>query len=124
MKASALSSCARVLHAPHFSHKTQATCPLAQCFNTVEFFQHLSLPTHLQHQFKQPLHYLFHVENGSTQPLLMVLETTCLDQYVVNLVEKTCACRRWELSGIPCVHAISCLWFNNTKPEDFVAHWY
>ncbi|CAJ2671965.1 unnamed protein product [Trifolium pratense] len=47
-----------------------------------------------------------------------------MDQYVVNLKDKKCACRKWELSGIPCVHAICCLWFNNIKPEDVVAHWY
>ena len=27
--------------------------------------------------------------------------------YVVSIVDKTCTCRAWELSGIPCLHAIA-----------------
>jgi hypothetical protein len=33
-------------------------------------------------------------------------------KYVVNLTERTCACRRWDLSGIPCKHVIAFRWFN------------
>ncbi|KAH7863402.1 hypothetical protein Vadar_017045 [Vaccinium darrowii] len=29
------------------------------------------------------------------------------EQYRIDLEKKTCGCRRWELSGIPCVHAIT-----------------
>ncbi|GKD78810.1 mutator type transposase [Tanacetum coccineum] len=29
------------------------------------------------------------------------------DQCVVNLNQKTCSCRKWEISGIPCKHAIA-----------------
>ena len=29
--------------------------------------------------------------------------------YIVDIGAKTCECRRWDLSGIPCCHAISCL---------------
>ncbi|KAL4562872.1 hypothetical protein LXL04_026903 [Taraxacum kok-saghyz] len=32
------------------------------------------------------------------------------DQYVVNLKEKTCTCRYWELTGIVCSHAVSAIW--------------
>ncbi|KAL4587996.1 hypothetical protein LXL04_000874 [Taraxacum kok-saghyz] len=32
------------------------------------------------------------------------------DQYVVNLKEKTCTCRYWELTGIVCSHAVSTIW--------------
>ncbi|GJY51875.1 ATP-dependent (S)-NAD(P)H-hydrate dehydratase isoform X3 [Tanacetum coccineum] len=28
------------------------------------------------------------------------------DQCVVNLTQKTCSCRKWEISGIPCKHVI------------------
>nr|GEW17643.1 hypothetical protein [Tanacetum cinerariifolium] len=27
------------------------------------------------------------------------------DQFVVNMSERVCSCRKWELSGIPCTHA-------------------
>jgi hypothetical protein len=30
-------------------------------------------------------------------------------QYRVDIIAKTCDCRRWNLTGIPCNHAISCL---------------
>ncbi|GJV56046.1 mutator type transposase [Tanacetum coccineum] len=31
------------------------------------------------------------------------------EQYVVNLSPKTCSCRKWEISGIPCKHAIAAI---------------
>lgn len=29
--------------------------------------------------------------------------------YIVDLGKRTCACRRWELTGIPCAHAINAI---------------
>lgn len=46
------------------------------------------------------------------------------DGYVVNLVSKTCACRMWALSGIPCAHACSAIYHKGHKPEAYVAHWF
>jgi len=51
---------------------------------------------------------LFHVENGN-------------DQYVVDLHKRICACRKWDLTGIPCCHSIACMWHNHEVPEDYVA---
>ncbi|GJW32621.1 mutator type transposase [Tanacetum coccineum] len=31
------------------------------------------------------------------------------EQYVVNLNQRTCSCRKWEISGIPCKHAIAAI---------------
>ncbi|XP_045797177.1 uncharacterized protein LOC123891368 isoform X2 [Trifolium pratense] len=45
------------------------------------------------------------------------------DTYVVNLKERNCSCRKWDLSGIPCCHGIACIWFNNQNPNDYVSHW-
>ncbi|XP_057415441.1 uncharacterized protein LOC130710255 [Lotus japonicus] len=42
------------------------------------------------------------------------------DKYAVNLVQRTCACRRWDLTGIPCVHVVACMWYNNHIPENYV----
>lgn len=47
-----------------------------------------------------------------------------VDQYIVNLKEKTCSCRKWDLSGIPCPHAIACIWHNKVNPEDYVSQYY
>ncbi|XP_024164163.1 uncharacterized protein LOC112171170 [Rosa chinensis] len=41
-------------------------------------------------------------------------------RYVVDLTRRTCACRRWDLTGIPCKHAISAIHFMRQNPEDFV----
>ncbi|KAK9050240.1 hypothetical protein SSX86_030792 [Deinandra increscens subsp. villosa] len=40
------------------------------------------------------------------------------EQYVVNLDEKTCACRRWEITGIPCKHAVAAIWIKARNSED------
>ncbi|GKF11681.1 mutator type transposase, partial [Tanacetum coccineum] len=32
------------------------------------------------------------------------------DQCVVDVKEKTCSCRKWELTGMPCKHAVAALW--------------
>ncbi|XP_021717026.1 uncharacterized protein LOC110684896 [Chenopodium quinoa] len=45
-------------------------------------------------------------------------------RYVVNLVEKTCSCYRWELIGIPCAHAWAVIIKKRLRPEDFVDDFY
>lgn len=40
--------------------------------------------------------------------------------YVVNMKVCTCTCNMWQLSGIPCVHAISAIYYGNGNPYDFV----
>ncbi|XP_065855085.1 uncharacterized protein [Euphorbia lathyris] len=44
--------------------------------------------------------------------------------YIVNLEEKTCTCRRWQLTGLPCSHAICSIRHNNQRVEDFVSECY
>ncbi|XP_060972424.1 uncharacterized protein LOC115704296 [Cannabis sativa] len=46
------------------------------------------------------------------------------EQYVVDLNAKTCACRKWELTGIPCVHALACILKVNLNPISFVDAYY
>ncbi|GAU50378.1 hypothetical protein TSUD_368580 [Trifolium subterraneum] len=53
----------------------------------------------------------FYVENGN-------------DQYTVDLHKRTRACRKWDLTGIPCCHSITCMWHNHEAPEDYVAACY
>nr|GEY86759.1 transposase, mutator type [Tanacetum cinerariifolium] len=36
--------------------------------------------------------------------------TSCGDQCVVNMRTKECSCRKWELTGIPCKHALAAIW--------------
>lgn len=47
-----------------------------------------------------------------------------IDRYVVNLFDRSCSCRKWELSGIPCCHAVAAMWYNNYVPKEYVASCY
>ncbi|XP_055807040.1 uncharacterized protein LOC129875840 [Solanum dulcamara] len=40
--------------------------------------------------------------------------------FSVDLKEKTCSCRRWELTGIPCSHAIAAIWVKKDEPKMYV----
>ena len=42
----------------------------------------------------------------------------------VDLGRKTCSYRKWDLMGIPCAHAISCIWLKREQPESYVSKWY
>ncbi|XP_024011410.1 uncharacterized protein LOC112086671 [Eutrema salsugineum] len=45
--------------------------------------------------------------------------------YTVNMKEKTCICRRWDLTGIPCRHALRVVFDKKTfKKEDLISDWY
>ncbi|CAK8564364.1 unnamed protein product [Lathyrus sativus] len=50
--------------------------------------------------------------------------TNGIETYSVDLKKQTCACRKWDLTGIPCSHAISCIWKNEKKLEDYVSEYY
>ncbi|XP_013597156.1 PREDICTED: uncharacterized protein LOC106305326 [Brassica oleracea var. oleracea] len=44
--------------------------------------------------------------------------------HTVNMVEKTCVCRRWSMTGIPCRHALRVIVKKKLDPLDYVSHWY
>jgi hypothetical protein len=44
--------------------------------------------------------------------------------YVVELNLRSCSCRRWQLTGIPCSHAIACMRHDRIKPESMVSNCY
>jgi len=46
-------------------------------------------------------------------------------RFVVNLYERTCSCRAWQVSGIPCKHAIAFITsISREKLEDHVDHYF
>jgi hypothetical protein len=46
-------------------------------------------------------------------------------RFVVKLHEKTCSCREWQFSGIPCVHAIAFITSLDNEPlENYVDCFY
>ncbi|GKB71862.1 pentatricopeptide repeat-containing protein [Tanacetum coccineum] len=46
------------------------------------------------------------------------------DALKVDLSTRTCSCRMWQLSGLPCVHAISAIFKINKMPEEYVPNWF
>jgi hypothetical protein len=50
---------------------------------------------------------MFGVEQGSRQ-------------YVVDIRNRKCGCRRWQMTEIPCAHAHSAITFHRHHPEDYV----
>nr|GEV94105.1 ribonuclease H-like domain-containing protein [Tanacetum cinerariifolium] len=41
-------------------------------------------------------------------------------KYVCNMTERTCSCKKWDLTGIPCKHAVACIWdmaSNSQEPD-------
>lgn len=44
--------------------------------------------------------------------------------HVVDLERKTCSCRSWDMTGIPCAHAMSAILYMNQQLEEYLAKWY
>lgn len=42
-------------------------------------------------------------------------------QHIVDINARTCDCRRWQLTGVPCWHAISCLRSERIQPQSVLA---
>ncbi|XP_065623994.1 uncharacterized protein LOC136065147 [Quercus suber] len=41
------------------------------------------------------------------------------ERHVVDLVNRTCSCRVWDLTGIPCKHGVAAIFVNREKSEDY-----
>ena len=44
--------------------------------------------------------------------------------FKVDLSTRTCNCRLWQLSGLPCIHATSAIMSVNLYPKQFVRNWF
>ncbi|KAL0393117.1 UNVERIFIED_CONTAM: hypothetical protein Sradi_2534500 [Sesamum radiatum] len=53
-------------------------------------------------------------------------QVSCFDgnQHCVDLGEKSCSCRKWQLSAIPCKHACYAIYHQKQDPIDYVADCY
>ena len=40
------------------------------------------------------------------------------ERHVVD-VGRTCSCRAWDLTGIPCKHGVAVIFMNRKKPKDY-----
>ena len=57
--------------------------------------------------------------NGKFQVTVHGVETL-----VVDLVNKKCTCRGFQLTGIPCPHALACIWASGMNLFDYIDDWY
>ncbi|KAF3625721.1 putative DNA-directed RNA polymerase I subunit rpa1-like [Capsicum annuum] len=46
------------------------------------------------------------------------------DRHIVNLNEKRCTCRSWDLTGIPCPHVIKAMKHQKMKPKTELSKYY
>jgi hypothetical protein len=44
--------------------------------------------------------------------------------YVVDLMHRSCGSRQWDMTGIPCPHAISAILYHSSKPEQYLHQYY
>ncbi|KAK2409988.1 hypothetical protein QL285_045383 [Trifolium repens] len=47
----------------------------------------------------------------------------CQQKMDVDLSVRTCTCRFWQLTGMPCAHAIAAIAYKNHKAEDYCSGW-
>ncbi|KAL4328659.1 hypothetical protein AHAS_Ahas13G0222200 [Arachis hypogaea] len=53
-----------------------------------------------------------------------VYEVQCLPHKVmVDIGKRTCSCRFWQLTGLPCRHACAALAYQNRRPEEHAHNW-
>ena len=46
------------------------------------------------------------------------------DRHTVNINKRSCTCRSWDLTGIPCPHGICALYHSKKVLEDYIDPWY
>ncbi|KAL6181344.1 hypothetical protein ACLB2K_047999 [Fragaria x ananassa] len=51
-------------------------------------------------------------------------ESGVIAQHSVQLDTMSCTCRRWNLCGLPCGHAIAAIYSKCWLPDDYVSEWY
>ncbi|XP_076934335.1 uncharacterized protein LOC143600567 [Bidens hawaiensis] len=46
------------------------------------------------------------------------------EAYSVDLDNRECSCRLWQISGIPCLHSTTAIYYTNNDPEEYVSDWF
>jgi hypothetical protein len=48
-----------------------------------------------------------------------IFEVECLGkQFAINVEGRTCGCRKWDVTGMPCSYAISAILYRGGNPRD------
>jgi hypothetical protein len=84
------------------------------------------LVSHVTKKIQASLHdrasrYRYHRSN---EDVFEILSGVTMAEYIVNLQNKSCSCREWKASGIPCAHALRCIVGTGQDPQDFAAPFY
>ena len=45
-------------------------------------------------------------------------------QFAKNMKEHTSSCQRWDLIGIPCMHAVQAIFKREENPKAYISPWY
>ncbi|KAJ9535262.1 hypothetical protein OSB04_un001638 [Centaurea solstitialis] len=45
------------------------------------------------------------------------------DAFIVDEALRTCTCRMWQLSSVPCPHVVAAIFYLHKLPEDYVPYW-
>ncbi|KAK8715718.1 hypothetical protein V6N13_043046 [Hibiscus sabdariffa] len=45
-------------------------------------------------------------------------------QYIMNIHERICSCRSWQITGLPCPHACCAIWHMGGDPDDYLDQYY
>jgi hypothetical protein len=54
-----------------------------------------------------------------------IFEVECLGKrFAVNVEGRTCGCRKWDVTGIPCNHVISAIIYHVGNPRDYLSDYY
>ena len=54
-----------------------------------------------------------------------IFEVECVGKrFAVNVKGRTCGCRKWDVTDIPCNHAISVILYHGGNPIDYLSHCY
>ncbi|OMO70149.1 Transposase, MuDR, plant [Corchorus olitorius] len=48
------------------------------------------------------------------------IELSLRERFIVSLEGKTCSCRGWDVSGVPCHHAIAAILYCGKEPADYL----
>ncbi|XP_076929639.1 uncharacterized protein LOC143594136 [Bidens hawaiensis] len=46
------------------------------------------------------------------------------EAYTVDLDNRECSCRLWQISGLPSLHSVSAMYYINNDPEDYASDWF
>ncbi|KAG5608864.1 hypothetical protein H5410_020145, partial [Solanum commersonii] len=61
-----------------------------------------------------------YIPRKSNQWTYEIIGATIMDNWAVDLEKRTCSCRKWSLTGVPCKHTIAAIWANREDTLDYV----